>query len=225
MAVPDQDCCCCCWCARLPRPQSTSLSPCSSPSSPSSSPQVPPVLNQFVTRALDKNQAETLFKLMLKYRCVKEWVCVFRGGALGDEVHQLVARYAAAPVIVGLRQALSPVCFTPCCPSACLPLHLCVCRPESKKEKAERLKAEAAAREAGKVSSSSNSSRQASHTGAAVCCYSSSKGHAARHVTQQRRPSSLLQPPTAHPSLSHECMRQDSLSKSQPWGALNCYLQ
>ena len=31
--------------------------------------QVPPVLNQFVTRALDKNQAETLFKLMLKYRC------------------------------------------------------------------------------------------------------------------------------------------------------------
>jgi hypothetical protein len=32
--------------------------------------QVPPVLNQFVTRALDKNQAETLFKLLLKYRCV-----------------------------------------------------------------------------------------------------------------------------------------------------------
>lgn len=31
-------------------------------------PQVPPVLNQFVTRALDKNQAETLFKLLLKYR-------------------------------------------------------------------------------------------------------------------------------------------------------------
>jgi large subunit ribosomal protein L7Ae len=30
--------------------------------------KVPPVLNQFVTRALDKNQAETLFKLLLKYR-------------------------------------------------------------------------------------------------------------------------------------------------------------
>jgi large subunit ribosomal protein L7Ae len=52
--------------------------------------KVPPVLNQFVTRALDKNQAETLFKLMLKYR------------------------------------------------------------PENKKEKADRLKAEAAARESGK---------------------------------------------------------------------------
>jgi hypothetical protein len=33
---------------------------------------VPPVLNQFVTRALDKNQAETLFKLMLKYRCAQQ---------------------------------------------------------------------------------------------------------------------------------------------------------
>ncbi|WIA09667.1 hypothetical protein OEZ85_009053 [Tetradesmus obliquus] len=52
--------------------------------------KVPPVLNQFVTRALDKNQAETLFKLLLKYR------------------------------------------------------------PEDKKQKAERLKAEAEAREAGK---------------------------------------------------------------------------
>jgi hypothetical protein len=30
--------------------------------------KVPPQINQFVTRALDKNQAETLFKLMLKYR-------------------------------------------------------------------------------------------------------------------------------------------------------------
>lgn len=30
--------------------------------------KVPPVLNQFVTRALDKNQAQTLFKLLLKYR-------------------------------------------------------------------------------------------------------------------------------------------------------------
>lgn len=30
--------------------------------------KVPPALNQFATRALDKNQAETLFKLMLKYR-------------------------------------------------------------------------------------------------------------------------------------------------------------
>lgn len=30
--------------------------------------KVPPVVNQFVTRALDKNQAETLFKLLLKYR-------------------------------------------------------------------------------------------------------------------------------------------------------------
>jgi len=30
--------------------------------------KVPPVLNQFITRALDKNQAETLFKLLLKYR-------------------------------------------------------------------------------------------------------------------------------------------------------------
>jgi len=39
---------CCCWCCCCP--------------------QVPPVLNQFVTRALDKNQAETLFKLLLKYR-------------------------------------------------------------------------------------------------------------------------------------------------------------
>lgn len=52
--------------------------------------KVPPVINQFVTRALDKNAAETLFKLMMKYR------------------------------------------------------------PEDKKQKAERLKAEAAAREAGK---------------------------------------------------------------------------
>ena len=32
--------------------------------------KVPPVLNQFVTRALEKNQAETLFKLLLKYRWV-----------------------------------------------------------------------------------------------------------------------------------------------------------
>jgi large subunit ribosomal protein L7Ae len=30
--------------------------------------KVPPVLNQFVTRTLDKNQASTLFKLLLKYR-------------------------------------------------------------------------------------------------------------------------------------------------------------
>lgn len=30
--------------------------------------KVPPVLNQFITRTLDKNQAETLFKLLLKYR-------------------------------------------------------------------------------------------------------------------------------------------------------------
>mmetsp|Transcript_2315 Transcript_2315/g.3500 ORF Transcript_2315/g.3500 Transcript_2315/m.3500 type:complete len:259 (-) Transcript_2315:173-949(-) len=30
--------------------------------------KVPPVLNQFVTRAADKNTAETLFKLLLKYR-------------------------------------------------------------------------------------------------------------------------------------------------------------
>lgn len=30
--------------------------------------KVPPVVNQFATRALDKNQAETMFKLMLKYR-------------------------------------------------------------------------------------------------------------------------------------------------------------
>lgn len=52
--------------------------------------KVPPVLNQFVTRTLDKNQAESLFKLLMKYR------------------------------------------------------------PEDKKEKAERLKSEAAAREAGK---------------------------------------------------------------------------
>lgn len=45
--------------------------------------KVPPVVNQFMTKALDKNHAETLFKLMLKYRpedkkqkrdrCV--WVC------------------------------------------------------------------------------------------------------------------------------------------------------
>ncbi len=52
--------------------------------------KVPPVINQFVTRALDKNSAEAVFKLMMKYR------------------------------------------------------------PEDKKQKAERLKAEAAAREAGK---------------------------------------------------------------------------
>jgi large subunit ribosomal protein L7Ae len=52
--------------------------------------KVPPVINQFVTRALDKNSAETLYKLLMKYR------------------------------------------------------------PEDKKQKAERLKAEAAAREAGK---------------------------------------------------------------------------
>jgi hypothetical protein len=30
--------------------------------------KVPPQINQFVTRTLDKNQAETLFKLLLKYR-------------------------------------------------------------------------------------------------------------------------------------------------------------
>ena len=30
--------------------------------------KVPPALNQFVTRTLDKNQAQTLFKLLLKYR-------------------------------------------------------------------------------------------------------------------------------------------------------------
>lgn len=30
--------------------------------------KVPPSLNQFVTRTLDKNQASTLFKLLLKYR-------------------------------------------------------------------------------------------------------------------------------------------------------------
>jgi large subunit ribosomal protein L7Ae len=30
--------------------------------------KVPPVINQFITRTLDKNQAETLFKLLLKYR-------------------------------------------------------------------------------------------------------------------------------------------------------------
>lgn len=53
--------------------------------------KVPPVLNQFITRAVDKNQAETLFKLLLKYR------------------------------------------------------------PEDKKQKKERLKAEAEARAAGKV--------------------------------------------------------------------------
>lgn len=46
LLLPCCRCCCCCFVL-----------------------QVPPVLNQFVTRALDKNQAETLFKLMLKYRC------------------------------------------------------------------------------------------------------------------------------------------------------------
>ena len=30
--------------------------------------KVPPVINQFVTKSVDKNQAETLFKLLLKYR-------------------------------------------------------------------------------------------------------------------------------------------------------------
>lgn len=30
--------------------------------------KVPPAINQFATKALDKNQAETLFKLLLKYR-------------------------------------------------------------------------------------------------------------------------------------------------------------
>jgi len=30
--------------------------------------KVPPVINQFITRTVDKNQAETLFKLLLKYR-------------------------------------------------------------------------------------------------------------------------------------------------------------
>jgi hypothetical protein len=30
--------------------------------------KIPPVINQFITRTLDKNQAETLFKLLLKYR-------------------------------------------------------------------------------------------------------------------------------------------------------------
>jgi len=30
--------------------------------------KVPPVINQFITRTLEKNQAETLFKLLLKYR-------------------------------------------------------------------------------------------------------------------------------------------------------------
>lgn len=30
--------------------------------------KVPPVINQFVTRTLEKNSAETLFKLLLKYR-------------------------------------------------------------------------------------------------------------------------------------------------------------
>jgi large subunit ribosomal protein L7Ae len=30
--------------------------------------KVPPVINQFITRTIDKNQAENLFKLLLKYR-------------------------------------------------------------------------------------------------------------------------------------------------------------
>ncbi|KAJ9505657.1 hypothetical protein QJQ45_026867, partial [Haematococcus lacustris] len=30
--------------------------------------KVPPAINQFVTKTIDKNQAETLFKLLLKYR-------------------------------------------------------------------------------------------------------------------------------------------------------------
>ncbi len=30
--------------------------------------KVPPLINQFVTKALEKNQAETLFKLLMKYR-------------------------------------------------------------------------------------------------------------------------------------------------------------
>lgn len=30
--------------------------------------KVPPPINRFVTTALDKNQAETLFKLLMKYR-------------------------------------------------------------------------------------------------------------------------------------------------------------
>jgi large subunit ribosomal protein L7Ae len=30
--------------------------------------KVPPAVNQFMTKTLDKNQAETLFKLLLKYR-------------------------------------------------------------------------------------------------------------------------------------------------------------
>lgn len=30
--------------------------------------KVPPVLNQFLTRALEKNAAESLFKLLMKYR-------------------------------------------------------------------------------------------------------------------------------------------------------------
>lgn len=45
---------------------------------------MPPVLNQFVTRALDKNQAETLFKLLLKYRCV------WGGGLVGTCVRARV---------------------------------------------------------------------------------------------------------------------------------------
>ena len=79
--------------------------------------KVPPIVNQFVTRALEKNTAETCFKLLLKYK------------------------------------------------------------PEDKKQKAERLKAEAAAREAGKEVGRTHAHRMV--VGLAPCVHASEQsGHA-----------------------------------------------
>ena len=52
--------------------------------------KVPPVLNQFVTRALEKNQAETLFKLLLKYRWVGGGaeICPSSTGGWGGRGHE-----------------------------------------------------------------------------------------------------------------------------------------
>lgn len=70
--------------------------------------KVPPVVNQFMTKALDKNHAETLFKLLLKYRPEDKKQKRDRCGAVQAGGGGAARRHASA-----MRQALhsSPACM------------------------------------------------------------------------------------------------------------------
>ena len=103
--------------------------------------QVPPALNRF-TRTLDKNMAESLFKLLLKYRpevrCTAPPCDATRFATLSPT--QSVAVASCLCHAACLARSCLIASLPPCCPGHCL---------QDKAAKKERLMAAATAREAG----------------------------------------------------------------------------